>query len=62
MQADLRDHYRFSVAPMLDCTDRHFRLQMRQITRHGLLTSEMVVVCFPQLMKGISRLILKNSM
>ncbi|MEB3170939.1 MAG: tRNA dihydrouridine(20/20a) synthase DusA [Synechococcaceae cyanobacterium] len=43
MQADLRDHYRFSVAPMLDCTDRHFRLQMRQITRHGLLTSEMVV-------------------
>jgi tRNA-dihydrouridine synthase len=25
------------VAPMLDCTDRHFRLQMRQVTRHGLL-------------------------
>jgi tRNA-dihydrouridine synthase A len=43
MQADLREHYRFSVAPMLDCTDRHFRLQMRQVTRHGLLYSEMVV-------------------
>jgi tRNA-dihydrouridine synthase A len=28
---------------MLDCTDRHFRLQMRQICRHGLLYSEMVV-------------------
>jgi tRNA-dihydrouridine synthase A len=28
---------------MLDCTDRHFRLQMRQICHHGLLYSEMVV-------------------
>jgi tRNA-dihydrouridine synthase A len=43
MQEYRPDHYRFSVAPMLDCTDRHFRLQMRQICRHGLLYSEMVV-------------------
>ncbi|MFM7314175.1 MAG: tRNA dihydrouridine(20/20a) synthase DusA [Cyanobium sp.] len=34
---------RFSVAPMLDCTDRHFRLLMRQVSRHALLYSEMVV-------------------
>jgi len=35
--------YRFSVAPMLDCTDRHFRVLMRQISRHSLLYTEMVV-------------------
>ena len=35
--------HRFSVAPMLDCTDRHFRVLMRQITRHSLLYTEMVV-------------------
>jgi tRNA-dihydrouridine synthase A len=35
--------YRFSVAPMLDCTDRHFRVLMRQVSRHSLLYTEMVV-------------------
>ena len=35
--------YRFSVAPMLDYTDRHFRVLMRQVSRHCLLYSEMVV-------------------
>ena len=35
--------YRFSVAPMLDCTDRHFRVLMRQISRCSLLYTEMVV-------------------
>ena len=35
--------YRFSVAPMLDCTDRHFRVLMRQISQRALLYSEMVV-------------------
>ena len=35
--------YRFSVAPMLDCTDRHFRVLMRQISRRAMLYSEMVV-------------------
>jgi tRNA-dihydrouridine synthase A len=39
----MEPNYRFSVAPMLDCTDRHFRLLMRQISRHALLYSEMVV-------------------
>ena len=41
--ADITGAFRFSVAPMLDCTDRHFRVLMRQITRRGLLYSEMVV-------------------
>ena len=35
--------YRFSVAPMLDCTDRHFRMLIRQISRYSLLYTEMVV-------------------
>ncbi|MFM8525143.1 MAG: tRNA dihydrouridine(20/20a) synthase DusA [Cyanobacteriota bacterium] len=35
--------HRFSVAPMMDYTDRHFRVMMRQITRHSLLYTEMVV-------------------
>ena len=35
--------YRFSVAPMLDCTDRHFRVLMRQISRRALLYTEMLV-------------------
>ncbi|EAZ91279.1 tRNA dihydrouridine(20/20a) synthase DusA [Crocosphaera chwakensis] len=32
-----------SVAPMMDYTDRHFRYFMRQITRHTLLYTEMIV-------------------
>jgi tRNA-dihydrouridine synthase A len=39
----MENAYRLSVAPMLDCTDRHFRLLMRQVSRRCLLTSEMVV-------------------
>ncbi len=39
----MEHNYRFSVAPMMDCTDRHFRVLMRQISRHCLLYSEMVV-------------------
>ena len=35
--------YRFSVAPMLDCTDSHFRVLMRQITQKSLLYTEMIV-------------------
>ncbi|HJN33471.1 MAG TPA: tRNA dihydrouridine(20/20a) synthase DusA [Prochlorococcus sp.] len=35
--------YRFSVAPMVDCTDRHFRVLMRQISRRALLYTEMLV-------------------
>ena len=33
-----------SVAPMMDCTDRHFRWLMRQITRRTLLYTEMVTM------------------
>ena len=35
--------YRFSIAPMLDCTDRHFRVLIRQITRRALVYTEMIV-------------------
>ena len=37
------ENYRFSIAPMMDCTDRHFRVLMRQITAKTLLYTEMVV-------------------
>ncbi|MGL4206075.1 MAG: tRNA dihydrouridine(20/20a) synthase DusA [Aeromonadaceae bacterium] len=33
---------RFSIAPMLDWTDRHCRYFLRQISRHALLYTEMV--------------------
>ncbi|MFB0954132.1 MAG: tRNA-dihydrouridine synthase, partial [Aeromonadaceae bacterium] len=33
---------RFSVAPMLDWTDRHCRYFLRQISHHALLYTEMV--------------------
>ena len=34
---------RLSIAPMLDCTDRHERYFLRLISKHVLLYSEMVV-------------------
>jgi tRNA-dihydrouridine synthase A len=34
--------YRFSVAPMLDWTDRHCRFFHRQLTQHALLYTEMI--------------------
>jgi len=34
--------YRFAVAPMMDCTDRHCRFLHRQITGHALLYTEMI--------------------
>ena len=34
--------YRFSVAPMMDCTDRHCRYFHRLLTRHALLYTEML--------------------
>ncbi|MBL8631417.1 MAG: tRNA dihydrouridine(20/20a) synthase DusA [Rhodospirillaceae bacterium] len=33
---------RLSIAPMMDCTDRHFRTLVRLISRHALLYTEMV--------------------
>ena len=35
--------YQFSIAPMMDYTDKHFRVLMRQITRRALLYTEMIV-------------------
>ncbi len=37
------NNYRLSIAPMMDCTDRHFRVLMRQITNKALLYTEMIV-------------------
>ena len=34
---------RLSVAPMMDCTDRHCRYFHRQLSRRALLYSEMIV-------------------
>lgn len=34
--------HRFSIAPMLDWTDRHCRYFLRQLSRHTLLYTEMV--------------------
>jgi len=36
-------NYRLSIAPMMDCTDRHFRVLMRQITKKSLFYTEMIV-------------------
>ena len=36
-------NYKLSIAPMMDCTDRHFRVLMRQITKKSLLYTEMIV-------------------
>ncbi len=36
-------NYTLSVAPMMDCTDRHFRILMRQVTKKSLLYTEMIV-------------------
>ncbi|MBA4690910.1 MAG: tRNA-dihydrouridine synthase, partial [Pseudomonas sp.] len=33
---------RFSVAPMMDWTDRHCRFFLRQLSKHALLYTEMV--------------------
>ncbi|MBC7154968.1 MAG: tRNA dihydrouridine(20/20a) synthase DusA [Rhodobacteraceae bacterium] len=38
----INQHARFSVAPMMDWTDRHCRFFHRQMTRHALLYTEMV--------------------
>ncbi|MEM1377688.1 MAG: tRNA dihydrouridine(20/20a) synthase DusA [Pseudomonadota bacterium] len=38
------DIARFAVAPMMDCTDRHCRFFHRQLTKRGLLYTEMVTV------------------
>ena len=37
------NQHKISIAPMMDCTDKHFRMIMRQISSHALLYSEMIV-------------------
>ena len=37
------NQHKISIAPMMDCTDRHFRMIMRQISSHALLYTEMIV-------------------
>ena len=36
-------NYRLSIAPMMDCTDKHFRMIMRKISSKALLYTEMIV-------------------
>ncbi len=36
-------HRRFQVAPMMELTDRHYRVLARRLSRHALLWSEMLV-------------------
>ena len=38
----LKLNRRFSIAPMMDCTDRHYRFFARLMTQHTFLYSEMV--------------------
>ena len=35
--------HKLSIAPMMDCTDKHFRMIMRKITSKALLYTEMIV-------------------
>ena len=35
--------WRFCVAPMMDCTDRHYRFFARLLSRKALLYTEMIV-------------------
>lgn len=42
MTSDPFEHYRFSVAPMMDWTDRHDRFLLRLISRRARLYTEMV--------------------
>ncbi|MCY4307223.1 MAG: tRNA dihydrouridine(20/20a) synthase DusA [Rhodobacteraceae bacterium] len=49
--------YTFSVAPMMDYTDRHCRFMFRQITKHSLLYTEMITA--PALVHGNSEKLLE---
>ena len=39
----IKNNYKLSVAPMMDCTDKHFRMIMRKISSEALLYTEMIV-------------------
>ena len=39
----IRNIHKLSIAPMMDCTDKHFRMIMRKISNRALLYTEMIV-------------------
>ena len=39
----IRNIHKLSIAPMMDCTDKHFRMIMRKISSEALLYTEMIV-------------------
>jgi tRNA-dihydrouridine synthase A len=39
----MRNIHKLSIAPMMDCTDKHFRMIMRKISSKALLYTEMIV-------------------
>ena len=39
----IKNIHKLSVAPMMDCTDKHFRIIMRKISSEALLYTEMIV-------------------
>ena len=40
----MKNIHKLSIAPMMDCTDKHFRMIMRKISSKALLYTEMIVV------------------
>ena len=55
-QPDTKNYHRFSVAPMMECTDKHCRFFHRILTKKSLLYTEMVVA--QAIMKGNPRKLL----
>ena len=44
IQHNSKDNFhKLSIAPMMDCTDKHFRMIMRKISSEALLYTEMIV-------------------
>ena len=39
----IKNIHKLSIAPMMDCTDKHFRMIMRKISNKALLYTEMIV-------------------
>ena len=39
----IKNIHKLSIAPMMDCTDRHFRMIIRKISSEALLYTEMIV-------------------
>ena len=39
----MKNNHKLSIAPMMDCTDKHFRMIIRKISSKALLYTEMIV-------------------